>query len=149
MTVLPTRWWQKPADIEITSLSPYVYSYSTEAYRSGLSKRIRCFDCPHLLSARNQSATLLAHLLARCVCYDIIPIDIRVGHTSRCQCHKVVICRPRRYIGLHLRKKLTTQNSMCRTRKGGSRRIRDSGRLPRTGRIATTLRQLCYISGYN
>jgi len=37
----------------------------------------------------------------------------------------------------------------CRTWKGGSRRVRDSGRLPRTCLFATTRRQLCYILGYN
>jgi len=39
--------------------------------------------------------------------------------------------------------------NMCRTWKGGSRRVRDSGRLPRTCLFATTHRQLCYILGYN
>ena len=34
---------------------------------------------------------------------------------------------------------------MCRTWKGGCRRVRDSGRLPRTSLFATTRRQLCYI----
>ena len=34
---------------------------------------------------------------------------------------------------------------MCRTWKGGSRRVRDSGRLPQTGLFATIRRQLCYI----
>ena len=36
-----------------------------------------------------------------------------------------------------------------RTWKGGSRRVRDSVRLPRTGLFATTRRQLCYIFGNN
>jgi len=34
---------------------------------------------------------------------------------------------------------------MCRTWNGGSRRIRDSGRLPQTCLFATTRGQLCYI----
>jgi len=36
----------------------------------------------------------------------------------------------------------------CRTWKGGSRRVRDSGRLPRTRLFATTHRQHRYIIGY-
>ena len=38
---------------------------------------------------------------------------------------------------------------LCRTWKGGSRRVRDSGRLPQTRLFATTNRQLRYILGYN